>query len=84
MALSGKAQEIHDHIVRVGEANEWVGTARGYIRRKGQYEPGEDLRFDSVGLRENLKADLSGAISDADDGHWGEIVDWLFETARPK
>jgi hypothetical protein len=67
MSFSEKAEEIHKYIVSVGEADEWVGTAKGYIARKGQHEPGPQYKFDYEGLKDRLKADLSGAVGGATD-----------------
>jgi hypothetical protein len=84
MAFSGKADEIHKYMVSVGVADEWIGTAKGFIERKGQYEPGPPYKFDYEGLEEELKAGLSGAVSGATDSHWHEIARWLINAATPK
>ncbi len=84
MAFSGKAEEIHKYIVSVGKANEWIGTAKEYITRKAQYEPGPPYKFNYEGLKEKLKTDLSGAVSGATDSHWEEIAHWLIGAATPK
>ena len=84
MAFSGKAEEIHKHMVSVGMADAWIGLAKGYITPKGQYEPGPPYNFDYEGLKEELKGGLSGAVSGATDSHWDEIAHWLITAARPK
>jgi hypothetical protein len=81
--FSGKAQEIHDSIVSGGRVDYWVGVAKSYIQRKGQYQPGPPYSFDRNGLRARLIVELSGGESGATDKEWDEIADWLFQAASP-
>ena len=39
MPFSSKAQEIHNHIVRIGKADYWIGVARSLAERSGQHQP---------------------------------------------
>ena len=86
MALSTKAQVIYDRLVETGAVNDWVGTAKDYVTKKGQYEPGPDYKYDVAGLREELKADadLSDASEDASNDNWEEIAQILLKMATPK
>jgi len=45
--------------------------------RKGQYQPGKPYARDVPALKDKLKAELSSAVSDANDNHWEEIAHWL-------
>ena len=86
MALSTKAQVIYDRLVETNAVNDWVGIAKDYINKKGQYEPGPDYKYDVEGLREELKADadLSDASEDASNDNWEEIAQMLLKMATPK
>jgi hypothetical protein len=83
MALSLKAQEIHDYIVDSNKTDYWIGVAKSLIKHKGQFDPGPPYTYDVSALKQRLKAELSGAVRDAIDNHWEEIADWLFNEAKP-
>jgi hypothetical protein len=82
MPFSSKAREIHDHIVSSGKADHWIGVARSLTEREGQRQPGRRYNRDVPALRDKLKAELSGAVNDANDNHWEEIAHWLVYEAR--
>jgi hypothetical protein len=84
MALSKKAQAIYQRLVDTNTVNDWVGFAKDYITRKGQYEAGPDYKYDVEGFQEDLKADLSDASEDASNDNWEEIARMLLEMATPK
>jgi hypothetical protein len=81
--FSGKAQEIHDYIVNSGRAGDWIGVAKSLVNRTDQYRPGKPYMRDVPDLKERLKVELSGAVAGANDHHWEEIADWLFDEAKP-
>ena len=80
MAFSSKAREIHDQIVISGKADHWIGVARSLV--EGQHQPGKPYSRNIPALRDKLKAELSGAVDDANDNHWEEIAHWLVYEAR--
>jgi hypothetical protein len=82
MPFSSKAREIHDHIVRSGKADYWIGLARSLAERKGQHQPGKPYARDVPVLKDKLKAELSSAVNDVNDNHWEEIAHWLVYEAR--
>ena len=82
MPFSSKAREIHDHIVSSGKADYWIGVARSLVERKGPYQSGKPYARDVPALKDKLKAELSGAVNDANDNHWEEIAHWLVYEAR--
>ena len=82
MPFSSKAQEIHDHIVSGGKADYWIGVARSLVERKDPYQRGKPYSRNIPALRDKLKAELSGAVNDANDHHWEEIAHWLVHEAR--
>jgi hypothetical protein len=82
MPFSSKAREIHDHIVSHGKADYWIGVARSLVERTDQYQRGKPYSRNIPFLRDKLKAELSGAVNDADDHHWEEIAHWLVYEAR--
>jgi hypothetical protein len=84
MALSTKAQVIYARLVETNAVNDWVGIAKDYITKKGQYEPGPDYKYDVEGFQEELKADLSDASEDASNDNWEEIAQLLLKMATPK
>ena len=77
MPFTSKAREIHDYIVSSGKADYWIGVARSLVERKDQYQPGKPYARDVPALKDKLKAELSSAVSDANDNHWEEIAHWL-------
>ena len=71
MPFSSKAQEIHDHIVSSGKADYWMGVAKLLADRRGQH------RRSIHALRHVLQAELSDAVTGANDHHWEEVAHWL-------
>jgi hypothetical protein len=82
MPFSSKAQEIHDHIVSSGKSDYWIGAAKYLLKRRGQQQPGKAYTRDVPALREQLIAEVSGAVTGANDNHWEEIAHWLFYEAK--
>jgi hypothetical protein len=82
MPFSPKAREIHDHIVSSGRSDYWIGVARSLAECEGQQQPGKRYARDVPVLRDKLQAELSGAVTDANDHHWEEIAHWLLYEAR--
>lgn len=39
MPFSSKAREIHNHIVRIGKTDYWIGIARSLVQRSGLHQP---------------------------------------------
>lgn len=84
MALSTKAQAIYQRLVETNTVNDWVGIAKNYITRKGQYEPGPDYNYNVKGFQEELKAELFDASEDVSNDNWKEVAQRLLEMATPK
>ena len=84
MPFSVKAQEIHDCILKANQTDYWVGVARRYVRRRRQYQPGPHSIRRLWSLIARLKVELSGAVPDANDSHWEEIANWLFDLVSPR
>ena len=66
-----------------GQAGDWIGVAKSLVNRTDQYRPGKPYLRDVPDLKERLKDELSGAVAGANDHHWEEIADWLFDEAKP-
>ena len=81
---SAKANEIHDRVVNDGKTDYWIGVAKNFVKKKHWYRGGPDWIRDRAGLVDRLKTELSDQLSDANDGDWGEVADWLFGLAIPK
>jgi hypothetical protein len=84
MALSTKAQAIYQRLVDTNTVNYWVGNAKDYITKKGQYKPGPDYKYDVEGFQEELKAGLSDPSGDASNENWEEVAKELLKMATPK
>ena len=78
---SPKAQEIYERMRMGGKINHSVGLAKKHIARKEQYQPGPDWTYDSLGLREELKHELGGSVTDFGDSDLDQVVKWLFDMA---
>ena len=79
MPFTPKAQEIHDQIVSNGQSDYWIGVAKNLIK----HHPSKAYTRDVPALRDQLIAELSGAVKGANDNHWEEIAHWLFHEAKP-
>ena len=80
MPFSSKAQEIDDHIVSSGRSDYWISVAGLLADRKGQHRPGKPYSRSIHALKHELKAELSGAVNDANDHHWeGLRTGWFMK-----
>jgi hypothetical protein len=80
MPFSSKAQEIDDHIVSSGRSDYWISVAGLLADRKGQHRPGKPYSPSIHALKHELKAELSGAVNDANDHHWeGLRTGWFMK-----